>query len=113
MIVMHDRADDRRTLTRRPAIPTVEELADVLDLAALAWQADALCAQIDSEVFFPELGQPSRAAKRVCSMCTVRAECLAYALETRQTYGIWGGASEREREAMRMGRIPAVACSPT
>jgi WhiB family redox-sensing transcriptional regulator len=29
--------------------------------------------------------------------CPVRAQCLDYALETHQLFGIWGGLSERQR----------------
>jgi WhiB family redox-sensing transcriptional regulator len=30
----------------------------------------------------------------------VRDECLDFALETRQRYGIWGGTTERQRRRM-------------
>ncbi|MDQ4503693.1 WhiB family transcriptional regulator [Sinomonas sp. ASV322] len=67
----------------------------------LAWQADALCAQTDPEAFFPEKGGSTRDAKKVCSSCTVRSECLEYALENDERFGIWGGLSERERRRLR------------
>lgn len=39
-------------------------------------------------------------AKNVCWLeCPVRKECKAYALETRQPSGIWGGQDEVERAA--------------
>ena len=38
-------------------------------------------------------------AKAVCYTCTVRQECLDYALATREPYGIWGGLTEIERRA--------------
>jgi WhiB family redox-sensing transcriptional regulator len=63
----------------------------------LAWQADALCAQTDPEAFFPEKGGSTRDAKRICSGCEVKAQCLEYALENDERFGIWGGLSERER----------------
>jgi WhiB family transcriptional regulator, redox-sensing transcriptional regulator len=65
------------------------------------WQEKALCAQTDPEAFFPEKGGSTREAKRVCSSCEVRAECLEYALENDERFGIWGGLSERERRRMR------------
>ena len=68
---------------------------------ALAWQADALCAQTDPEAFFPEKGGSTREAKRICESCEVRAECLEYALENDERFGIWGGLSERERRKLR------------
>lgn len=67
----------------------------------LAWQADSLCAQTDPEAFFPEKGGSTREAKKICQSCEVRAQCLEYALENDERYGIWGGLSERERRKLR------------
>jgi WhiB family redox-sensing transcriptional regulator len=67
----------------------------------LAWQADALCAQTDPEAFFPEKGGSTRDAKRICTSCEVRAQCLEYALENDERFGIWGGLSERERRKLK------------
>jgi WhiB family redox-sensing transcriptional regulator len=61
------------------------------------WQDRALCAETDPEAFFPEKGGSTRDAKRICAGCEVKAECLAYALEHDERFGIWGGMSERER----------------
>lgn len=68
---------------------------------ALSWQTDALCAQTDPEAFFPEKGGSTREAKRICEGCEVRSECLEYALENDERFGIWGGLSERERRKLR------------
>ena len=68
---------------------------------ALAWQSDALCAQTDPEAFFPEKGGSTRDAKRICTSCEVRAECLEYALQNDERFGIWGGLSERERRRLK------------
>ncbi|QAY60636.1 WhiB family transcriptional regulator [Microbacterium protaetiae] len=67
----------------------------------LAWQADALCAQTDPEAFFPEKGGSTRDAKRICQTCEVRAQCLEYALQNDERFGIWGGLSERERRRLK------------
>jgi WhiB family transcriptional regulator, redox-sensing transcriptional regulator len=72
------------------------------------WQERALCAQTDPEAFFPEKGGSTREAKRICSGCDVRAECLDYALAHDERFGIWGGLSERERRRLRRGDIEAV-----
>ena len=71
------------------------------DAAELGWQDRALCAQTDPEAFFPEKGGSTREAKRVCRSCEVRAECLDYALEHDERFGIWGGLSERERRRLK------------
>ncbi|MDZ4046093.1 MAG: WhiB family transcriptional regulator [Rhodoglobus sp.] len=67
----------------------------------LAWQSDSLCAQTDPEAFFPEKGGSTRDAKKICSSCEVRTQCLEYALENDERFGIWGGLSERERRKLR------------
>jgi WhiB family redox-sensing transcriptional regulator len=71
-----------------------------LGIPAEPWRAGALCAQTDPEAFFPEKGGSTREAKAVCGRCTVSAECLDYALENQERYGIWGGHSERERRKL-------------
>ena len=71
------------------------------DDGALAWQADALCAQTDPEAFFPEKGGSTREAKKICQQCEVKSECLEYALANDERFGIWGGLSERERRRLR------------
>lgn len=68
---------------------------------ALSWQGDALCAQTDPEAFFPEKGGSTRDAKRICTTCDVRGECLEYALQNDERFGIWGGLSERERRKLK------------
>lgn len=71
----------------------------------LAWQERALCAQTDPESFFPEKGGSTREAKRVCTTCEVRTECLEYALAHDERFGIWGGLSERERRRVRRAAV--------
>ena len=68
------------------------------------WRLDALCAETDPEAFFPEKGGSTREAKRVCAGCPVVGQCLQYALDQDERFGIWGGLSERERRRIRMQR---------
>ena len=75
--------------------------AGVAPDATLAWQSDSLCAQTDPEAFFPEKGGSTRDAKKICTSCEVRAQCLEYALANDERFGIWGGLSERERRKLR------------
>ena len=67
----------------------------------IPWQERARCRDYDPEVFFPEKGGSSREAKRICSECPVRIECLNYALRRDERYGVWGGMSERERRRLK------------
>jgi len=77
---------------------------DEADDNPLAWQTDALCAQTDPEAFFPEKGGSTRDAKKICTTCEVKAQCLEYALQNDERFGIWGGLSERERRRLRRAR---------
>lgn len=65
------------------------------------WPDRALCAQTDPEAFFPERGCSTAEAKRICMACPVRTECLDYALEHGERFGVWGGLSERERRKLK------------
>jgi len=76
---------------------------------ALAWQADALCAQTDAEAFFVEKGGSNKSAKKICSECAVKAQCLEYALENDQRHGIWGGTSDRQRRALGYKAVSATS----
>ncbi|WNM68991.1 WhiB family transcription factor [Mycobacterium Phage TribleTrouble] len=68
------------------------------------WQADALCAQVDPDLFFPERGQPGAPAKSVCARCPVIDQCREFALSSpTELWGVWGGLSQRERRAIIRG----------
>ena len=86
----------------RLGVPGVRQ-ADgfALDDDPLSWQTDSLCAQTDPEAFFPEKGGSTRDAKKICTSCEVRNQCLEYALANDERFGIWGGLSERERRKLR------------
>jgi WhiB family redox-sensing transcriptional regulator len=85
----------------RLGVPGVRTAIVEDDESQLSWQADALCAQTDPESFFPEKGGSTREAKKICTSCEVRSECLEYALSNDERFGIWGGLSERERRKLR------------
>ena len=68
------------------------------------WQARANCMGVDPDLFFPERGASTREAKEVCRGCVVKNDCLEYALDNGEKFGIWGGMSERERRRLRRAR---------
>ena len=68
------------------------------------WQSRANCMGVDPDLFFPERGASTREAKDVCRGCVAREDCLEYALENGEKFGIWGGMSERERRRLRRAR---------
>jgi WhiB family transcriptional regulator, redox-sensing transcriptional regulator len=101
------RGDGPRNLSPGAAGP----LLAALDKAAKADEADwterAVCAQTDPEAFFPEKGGSTREAKQVCKGCEVSDECLDYALDHDERFGIWGGLSERERRKLKRRTVAA------
>jgi WhiB family redox-sensing transcriptional regulator len=77
------------------------------------WQEAAACRGLDSEVFFhpenergPLRRHREQNAKRVCAKCPVQRTCLAWALHTREPYGVWGGLSTDERERLIRSGTP-------
>lgn len=75
-------------------------------MSRLEWMDDALCAEIGTEVFFPEPNKNPAQAIAVCRRCPVQPECLDHALDLdsrgpSKVTGIWGGTTMRERQAMR------------
>jgi len=94
----------------RKTTKTTKALASKLASLELEarWQDLAECKGMDPTLFFgPEHAETVKekrdredAAKAVCNRCPVRAECLEYALDAREAYGIWGGMTELERRAL-------------
>jgi len=70
---------------------------------------DALCAEIDPELWFPSTdGNRTQSsyvaanyAKSVCARCPLITQCLLTALNNKEEYGIWGGATPSERKHIR------------
>jgi len=69
-----------------------------------SWQDSSNCLGVDPDLFFPERGASTREAKEVCRGCVVQNDCLEFALENSEKFGIWGGMSERERRRIRRQR---------
>lgn len=69
--------------------------------AAEVWD-NALCAEVDPELFFADRSEPwkSQQAKRICALCDVRELCLA-TFGPLLSEGVVGGTSPRERRRLR------------
>lgn len=65
---------------------------------SLNWQSEALCAKPINrnkiDWFFSPEFEKKYAAKNMCFTCPVRKQCLQWALEHRQIWGVWGGRDE-------------------
>lgn len=70
------------------------------------WETQARCHQYDPEIFFDSRARSERQAKAICTRCDVRAECLAFALQSRAEFGVWGGLSGKERRALLRSAPP-------
>lgn len=71
-------------------------------LADEPWRAFAECKDMDTNLFFPVRGERiADEVRQACNSCPVSSECLAWAIESNQHFGVWGGASESERNRMR------------
>lgn len=84
--------------------------ADRTYTAATGWRARAACRGTDPDLFFPVRpggrgGGPARLAHEhaisICRRCPVTHDCLAYALDTDERHGVWGGTTPQDRAALR------------
>lgn len=70
-----------------------------LRLARPAWMARGACRGAGIG-FFDRSEAAVAVALAVCHSCPVRGECLAYALETDSTDGVWGGLTAKQRRTL-------------
>ena len=68
------------------------------------WVERALCQEVGIEVFYPPDDKPVARdfyarAKSICAKCEVIEQCRDYGID--ETYGVWGGTTPVERQAMR------------
>lgn len=81
--------------------PTTEIPAlDAPVLEERPWAVYSACRAADPEIFFAATRADERAALAVCNTCAVAEQCLEFAIETRERFGVWGGTHERERRRM-------------
>jgi WhiB family redox-sensing transcriptional regulator len=93
----------RRARHAPPRRPALQVTPPALDGAACKGADLGLFFGPDAE-FVTARQQREAEAKAICAGCPVRLECLAYALDSGEAYGVWGGLSEDERRAMRRQR---------
>ena len=66
-----------------------------------SWTEEANCKGADADLFFPERGASTRKAKAICRACTVQDECLEYAVEQSEKFGIWGGLQKEKEDVLK------------
>lgn len=88
----------------RPVAAKVRALPAARPAVDRSWRDDALCAQVDPELWYPEVaGTSSKDAKRICGRCPVRKVCLDDAITTGDTWGVRGGLSANQRRKLLRG----------
>lgn len=71
------------------------------------WIGKAACYGKGSELFFSDSTFKTinkrmiEQAKNVCRTCSVSADCLAYAINQDERFGIWGGYSSKELSVLK------------
>jgi len=67
-----------------------------------SWMIGGMCYGKPTSWWFPQHGDKAdavynfRLAKRICSTCSVKRQCLEYGIET-NSFGVWGGVTLRGR----------------
>ena len=69
------------------------------------WQKLAICKGTDNSLFYGNENGTiavaiARKAKQICDKCPVSYDCLTFAFENDEQYGIWGGLTAKERKAI-------------
>lgn len=93
------------------------ELPQLKDWGNGEWRAKATCANSDTEKFFPHRDGVDAAlivaqAQLCCAACTVRKECLEFALTNKLKYGIWGGVTPRNRRGLEVEDAERASAMP-
>lgn len=81
-------------------------LAEILPITREGWTADAACAEIAGDMWYPDKGESGAPAKRICRRCEVQIECEDWALRNEE-WGIWAATSREERRKIR--QLPLAA----
>lgn len=65
------------------------------------WQDDARCAEVDPDLFFPDMGDTvgSQKAQRFCEECPVAVQCAQLGLQFE--FGIFGGITAQKRRKLK------------
>lgn len=95
------------TVTRKERFPDLDMAEDAdfkgiirINYDVFRWQEDALCAQVGPEPFFLPQGGSAEEARLICGHCDVRGECLEFAIENEEEFGVWGGLTTGERRKL-------------
>ena len=86
--------------------PESDPFAEVFDALTVPineerpWMVFAACHDEDPDLFFAPTKEQTRQALAICEICPVQEDCLEYALDARERFGVWGGTTEKQRRKM-------------
>lgn len=87
-------------------------LSGILAGSNQLWRKQSACAnpEVDPEIFHAKAKHKDevKAAKKICNACPVAKQCLTWALETNEPYGICGGLTTGERRSLLRKRRLAI-----
>jgi WhiB family transcriptional regulator, redox-sensing transcriptional regulator len=76
--------------------------------SAWEWQYSGACRDAEPSLFFHPEGERGPARRKrdtqavaVCAQCPVIERCRQHAFSVREPFGVWGGLTEHDREAMQ------------
>jgi WhiB family redox-sensing transcriptional regulator len=74
-------------------------------MGALDWELRAACRGMGTDQFFPEFNfLVEDSVLAACAHCEVKGECLTYAIDHHEEYGVWGGLTEEQRKQITTTR---------
>lgn len=72
------------------------------------WYEKAACKDQGADIFYADFSEQGSSgkkktgdAKKMCRRCEVVAECLTFAFNNDERYGVWGSLSTRERLSLK------------
>lgn len=72
------------------------------------WQNTPACLGMRIDLFYPTQGKSPYEGVQVCRQCPARLECLTWAIENGEEYGVQGGVSEKDRrDGITLGLTPS------
>ncbi len=63
----------------------------------LSLQSIANCIGIETNLFYSDDKQDQTVAKKICESCVIKNICLENAIDSNESFGIWGGLTSKER----------------
>jgi WhiB family transcriptional regulator, redox-sensing transcriptional regulator len=111
---MHASTVDRRSLYRDGEVDASDPTAAAAS-GPFAWMDRSACRDANPELFFPKVGGKTKAAKRICAICPVQAECDAFVQATQpgreDDHGVFAAKTPRQRLTARSAKRTATVRS--